>query len=112
MNNLTVFVNDQPVFEYDRNSELDESRLNFLDKMDADMSHGVKIQGESIAGPSDRQRALFVAMNLIKGLQQENQAVIQASCAYLVNRMPVLVEVHANDQDGKVTIDFVEEKLN
>jgi hypothetical protein len=48
-------------------------------------------------------------MNLIKALQQGNGAVISASCAYLVNRHPALIEVHANDHDRAVKIELIEE---
>ena len=59
--------------------------------------------------PDLRQRARFVAMNLIKAMQQENISSITASCTYLVNRLPGLIEMHASDQDSGVKIDFVEE---
>jgi hypothetical protein len=49
-------------------------------------------------------------MNLIKGLQQENEAIIQASCAYLVNRYPALIEVHVNDDGDAVKIELIEDK--
>ena len=42
MKGLTVFVNDQTVYEYDRSAMLDNAQLEFLDKMDKDMSHGIK----------------------------------------------------------------------
>ncbi len=112
MTDLTLIVNEQPVFNYDRQTELTEEKLSFLENMDRDMSRGVRIRGELIAEPDTHQRAEFVALNLIKALQQDNQAIIQASCAYLVSRLPDLVEVHAKDQDGGVKIELVEQKLN
>ena len=48
-------------------------------------------------------------MNLIKALQQGNEAVITASCVYLVNRHPALTEVHVNDHDNTVKIELIEE---
>ena len=107
MNKLSIFVNQEVVFEYDRDDILDEQKMSFLDKMDADMDRGIKIQGEMITGANTQQRARFVAMNLIKALQQENNAAIAVSCAYLSNRDPSLLEVHANDHDNTVAIEFV-----
>ena len=112
MNNLTIFVNDQAAFECDREIAIDEDRLAFLDKMDSDMSRGIKIQGELIQTPDAEQRAKFIVMNLIKALQQDNQAVIQVSCAYLVNRLPGLVEVQVNEVGSKIDIELVLEQLN
>jgi hypothetical protein len=109
MNKLAVLVNDELVFEFDRKSAFDEQQLAFLDKMDRDMESGIRIQGESIVNPDAQQRARFVVMNLIKALQQDNQAVISASCAYLVNRHPEIIEVHADDDAGAVKIEIIEE---
>ena len=105
---LTVFINDEIAYEYDRDMLLDEQRLAFLDRMDSDMNRGLKIQGELIANPDVQQRGRFVAMNLIKALQQNNEAVIAASSAYLINRIPALVEVRVNDHGNTVKLDLVQ----
>jgi hypothetical protein len=110
MNKLAVLVNDEIVFEFDRNLTFEEQQLDFLDKMDGDMESGIKIHGELVADPDSQQRATFIAMNLIKALQQDNEAAISASCAYLVNRFPGLIEVHANDHGNAVKIELIEEK--
>lgn len=106
---LTVFANDDIVYEYDKDKTLDEKQLAFLDKIDGDMERGIKIQGELIPVPDKKQRATFVAMNLIKALKQDNNAIISASCAYLTHRLPALIEVRAKDQGNMVTIELVEE---
>lgn len=109
MNKLTVFINDEVAHECDREMVLEPEQLQFLDKMDSDMDRGMKIQGELISSPDDKQRATFVAMNLIKGLQQDNDAAKTSSCAYLVSRLPGLVEVRASDHENTIKIDLVEE---
>ena len=112
MNKLAIFVNDEIVFEFDRDLTFKEQQLAFFDKMDSDMESGIKIHGELLVNPDSQQRATFVVINLIKALQQGNEAVISASCAYLVNRYPALIEVHANDDVNMVKIELVEEKTN
>ena len=108
MNLLSVFINDQPAFEYDCSTVLAEEQLEFLDRMDADMDRGFRIHGEMILGPDAKQRATFVAMNLLKALQQEDHARIRVSCAYLSSRLPHVVEVHARDQGNRIDIEFTE----
>jgi hypothetical protein len=108
MKKLTVFVNGQVACECEREQDLDPEQLKYLDKMDSDMDRGVKIQGELIAEPNDQQRAVFVAMNLIKALQHDNNAARRVSCAYLVKRLPDLVEVRASDQENTIRIELVE----
>ncbi|MDH5407423.1 MAG: hypothetical protein OEY00_02305 [Gammaproteobacteria bacterium] len=109
MNNLTLFVNDEAVFECDRESDFETEKLAFFDKMDNDMARGVKIQGELISEPDQQTRARFVVMNLIKGIKQENHAVIQSSSAYLMSRMPDLHEVRVSEEGSKIVIEFVED---
>lgn len=109
MNNLQIFVNNEIVFEFDRNFIIDDDQLAFLDRMDSDMSRGIKIQGESLQNPDAHQRATFVCMNLIRALKQDNEGIRTASCAYLVNRLPKLTEVHVNDHENTIKVDFVEE---
>lgn len=109
MSDLSVFINEQLVFEYDRSTKLDDKQLGFLDKMDLDMERGFRIHGELITRPDSKQKATFVAMNLLKALQQENDAKIAVSCAYLTSRLPHAVELHARDQDNRINIEFIEE---
>ena len=109
MNKIVVIINDENVYEFDKNSQLDDQQLKFLDKMDSDMDQGIKIKGELILDPDHVQRAHFVAMNLIKALQQENETMISASCAYLANRFNALREVHLKKSNGTIEVELVEE---
>lgn len=106
---LSIFANDKLIYEFDKARELDERQIAFLDKMDGDMGRGIKIQGELILEPDKKQRATFVAINLLKALKQDNNAIIAASCAYLSQRLPALIEVRAKDHGNTVAIELVEE---
>jgi hypothetical protein len=110
MSKLAVFINNEIVFEFNRDLTFSDQQLAFLDKMDSDMNMGIKMHGELLTNPDSQQRATFVAMNLIKALQQDNEAVKSSSCAYLVSRMPALVELHANDHGNTVKIELIEEE--
>lgn len=110
MKSLTFHINDEIAYECDRQTTLDTSQLGFLDKMDSDMNRGFKINGQLCSEPDLKQRARFVTMNLLKALQQDNQSVIAASCAYLTQRLPALVEIHIKrQQNNPIEIEFVEE---
>jgi hypothetical protein len=109
MNKLNLYINDQLTFKYDRSTQLDDKQQAFLDNMDKGMDSGFRIHGEMIAKPDVKQKATFVTMNLLKALQQEDEARILVSCAYLVSRLPHVVEVHARDQEDHIMIEFVEE---
>ena len=109
MKKLTLFINDQVAYECDRDMVLAQEQLKFLDKMDSDMDRGVKIQGELITNPDEKQRATFVIMSLIRALQQDNDAATYSSCAYLVKRLPNVLEIRASDQENTIDIELVEE---
>lgn len=109
MKKLTLLINGEVAHECDREPDLTPDQLRFLDKMDTDMDRGLKIHGELIASPDQKQRATFVVMNLIKALKQDNHAAISVSCAYLANRLSSLVEVHANDLEKSIGIELIEE---
>ena len=111
INKLSIFISNENVFEFDRKLLLVDEQLAFLDKIDSDMDKGIKVNGELLASPDKQQRATFIAMNLLKALQQENDAIITASCVYLLNRFPRLIEVHANNHDKTINIDLIEEDL-
>ncbi len=106
MSKIILLVNDQIAFDFVKDESLDEEQLNFLDKMDSDMSKGIKINGELFKNPDKIQRAEFTAMNLIRALQQENKTVIAASCAYISNRLPEVHEVHVSDLNSGVAVEF------
>ena len=107
MNNLTFYIDDEVVYEHDENISLEQQQLDFLDSMDADMKKGIKIRGELTIDPDLQQRSTFVVMNLIKALQQENDAVISVSCAYLISRHPELTAVHINNNDDTMSVVLV-----
>ena len=109
MDFLNIIINDQLAFEYDRSTLLDDKQLAFIEQMNRDMNRGIRMYGDLITEPDSKQKARFVAMNLLKGLQQEDNARIEVCCAYLISRLPHVVEMHARDLDGRVNIEFIEE---
>lgn len=107
MNKILLLVNNQVAFDFDKVVTLEKNQLSFLDKMDADMAKGVKINGQSISEPDKNQRATFVVMNLIRALQQENETVVTASCSYIANRLPDIEEVHVNEHESGIKVVFI-----
>ena len=81
---MDIYINGEATFEYNNSnisSSLDAEKITFLDKMDLDMNSGIRVNDKLINNPDEKQRATFVAMNLIKGFLQDNGAVIASSCA-------------------------------
>ncbi len=104
---LYVELNGTQVIEYDRNVRLPGHQRQFLDKMDADMSEGIELAGQSISEPDPVQRAQFVAIQLMTALQDNEEGLIAAACAYLANRYPEMRRVVAREQGDNVSLDLV-----
>jgi len=101
---LEIFLNKTIMMEYDRNTRLPGKQREFLDRMDFDMDEGIYFDGKSYDNPDASQRGKYVAMKLIQALQTNNHGMINAMCAYLVNRLPTLNQVSAEESSGEVTI--------
>lgn len=54
MNKLAVFVNNEMVFEFDRDLTFEDQQLAFFDRMDSDMESGIKIHGELLLNPASQ----------------------------------------------------------
>ena len=104
---LTVFINDDPVIEYDRDMRLPGKQRQYLDKMDTDMDGGFELSGERIETPDDKDRAKFVAMTLVHSIEADNEPMIVATCAYLATRQASLKEVRANADGDNMMMDLV-----
>lgn len=104
---LLILRNGTTVLEYDRNIRLPGHQRQFLDKMDADMSTGIKLAGQAIQEPDPIQRAQFVAVQLMSALQQDEEGLIAATCAYLANRYPEMRKVVATEQGDNISLDLV-----
>lgn len=104
---LYIELNGASVIEYDRNIRLPGHQRSFLDKMDEDMSEGFELAGQTIEAPSPVQRAQFVAIQLLNAMQQDEEGLIAATCAYLASRYPDMRKVVAKEQGDNVSLDLV-----
>jgi hypothetical protein len=102
-----VLINGEPHIEYDRDRILPEPQQLYLDRMDDRMSSGIELGGVKVDSPDALQRAQFVAIQVIEGLQEGNEPVIAASCAYLASRMPDLTQVKAQLVDEGYSVELV-----
>jgi hypothetical protein len=104
---FVILVNDEAQLEYHRGKALSAQQRAYLERMDRQMDAGVPLGGVSIEKPDDLQRAQFVALQVLKGLQQGNEALIAAGCAYLARRLPDLTQVKARLVEGGFSVELV-----
>jgi len=104
---LAVLVNDELQVKYDRTTALPAHQLQYLERMDRRMDDGIRLGVDWVERPDAMQRAKFVALHLIESLQQANDAVIAASCAYLADRLPGLKQIRAKMLGTGFSVDLV-----
>jgi energy-converting hydrogenase Eha subunit B len=80
--------------------------------MELDMDGGFELNGEMIASPDKSQRASYVAMSLLYGIETENNDMVSIACAYLANRLPDLKQIRAIEKGQDVTLDFIFDEIN
>ena len=104
---LTILVNDEPQLEYDRSKRLPEAQQEYLERMDKRMNGGIQLGGAPVDSPDTLQRAQFVAIQVIEGLQDGNESLVAAACAYLASRMPDLTQVKAKLVEEGYSVELV-----
>lgn len=104
---LSVYVNDNKILEYDKNTRHPGKQRQYLEGMDLDMDKGIELSGESIATPDKMQRAKYVAMGLLFGFHSGNESIVSATCAYLANRVPELKQIRATEQGEEIMLDLI-----
>mgnify|MGYP001829230828 CR=1 FL=1 len=104
---LTIVINGEAHLEYDRSKPLPEAQRDYLVRMDERMDAGVQLGGADVDQPDALQRAQFVAIQVIEGLQAGNDALVAAACAYLASRMPDLTQVKARLVDSGFSAELV-----
>jgi len=104
---LTVLIDNQSQLEFDRSRALPDKQLAYLDRMDAQMDSGIRLGDDLVEQPDSLRRAQFVATQLIDALQQGDEALVAASCAYLAQRLPDLKQVKALLLEGGFSVELV-----
>jgi hypothetical protein len=104
---LVVVLDGVSQLEYMRATPLAEPQRQYLDRLDARMDGGIGLAGRHIAAPNPLQRAQFIALQLLQAVQDGNEEIAAASCAYLANRIPDLKQVRATTRGGLLSFDLV-----
>ena len=109
---LSIYINEKKIIDYDRNTRQPGKHRQFFDGMDLDMDEGIKMNGEMINSPDKMQRAHYVAMSLLYGIEKKSEGMINSTCGYLVNRLPQLKQIRATEIDVDVTLDLIFDEVD
>lgn len=109
---LRVVLNGSEIHEYEKSTRHPGKQRELLDNMDLDMDEGIEIDGNIISSPDKMQRAQYVAMSLLYGIQMNSEGLVTAACGYLVTRLPELKQIRAVENDEVVTMDLIFDEEN
>ncbi|MDT8386168.1 MAG: hypothetical protein RQ736_01535 [Thiogranum sp.] len=107
---LAILLDGELQLKYDRSTGLPEHQLQYLERMDQQMTEGIRLGVDWVEQPDLMQRAKFVALHLVASLQHGNDALIAASCAYLAERLPELKQVRAKMLGTGFSVELVFDK--
>jgi hypothetical protein len=107
---LTVVLNGESRLQYDRGRTLSDNQAEYLDRMDERMDAGIELDGAYVPVPDSRQRARFVAMQLVNALVCEDEPRTAAMTGYLASRLPDLQQIVIRLEEGEAEIDLVFDK--
>jgi len=107
MSILVAVVNGDSEIEYDRSKPLAERQLSYLEKMDEKMDMGIPSGQGNIFAPDQKQKAQFVADQLMMAIKTDDEQLISASMAYLATRLPELKQVTSKEKDGQQQITLI-----
>lgn len=111
-NLLSVYINGNKILDYDKTARQPGQQRKFLDGMELDMDEGIELNGEMIDSPNQMQRANYVAMSLIYGIEKNSEGMISATCGYLASRLPELKQIRAIEDGAEITLDLIFNEVN
>jgi len=111
-NQLSVYLNGTKVLDYDKNTRQPGKQRQFLDGMDLDMDEGIELNGEIVDSPNKMQRANYVAMSLLYGIEKNSEGMISATSGYLANRFPELKQIRSIEHGDEITMDLIFNEVN
>ena len=106
-NQLSIFINGTKVLAYDKDTRLPGKQRQFIDAMDLDMDEGIALNDEMIPSPDKMQRANYVVMNLLYGIEKKNDGMISSTCRYLAHRLPELKQIRATEKGNEITMELI-----
>ncbi len=105
-----VSLNSSKVLEYFRDRELTNKQIHDLEKAEKKLTSGIYFAGKFISSPSPQEKAVFMANQLAMALDEDNEAALAISCAYLATRYPDLKQLKLTNHEGQLSIELINDK--
>lgn len=107
---LVIVINSKKAFEYYRDRPLSRKQINDLEKAGHKLNQGLRIGREFIQSPTDADKALFIARQLVFAIQHDDDGRIAFLCALLACRYPQLKQLKISIREDQVSIELINDK--
>ena len=107
---LVIVINSKKAFEYYRDRPLSRKQTNDLEKASHKLNQGIHIGEKFIASPTDADKALFIANQLVFAIQHNDDGQIAFLCAFLASRYPKLKQLKISTREGQISIELINDK--
>ncbi len=104
---LAIYRNGVLAHEFDKRAALERMQFAYVQRMDADMDRGIRLNGEQIRSPDQAQRNRFVIGQLLNALGINDSRSIVMLCRYLAQHMPDLDIIRIADDGDESHVDLV-----
>ena len=107
---FVVVLNSEKILEYYRDRPLSDQQLLAIEATNKKLDQGIQVSGQWIEHPTDSDKAIFMASQLISSLLAENDARTAISCAFLATQYPNLKQLRAASQQDHISIELINDK--
>ena len=107
---FVVVINSKKEIEYLRDRQLSIKQSTDLEKMDSILNQGLTLDGQTIASPSNSDKAIFIANELYKSLIKNNDAMTALTCAYLATRYQDLKQLKITTHENRVSLELINDR--
>lgn len=104
---LVFVINETPEIEFQRSVALSQAQLNDLDALDKKMDKGIELGSDTISAPNQRDRATYIANQLVNAYTQGQESIAALCLTYLGQRLPQLLQIKAEIHSDRVSIQLI-----
>jgi hypothetical protein len=104
---LEIYRNGVMAYEFDKRAGLERMQFAYVQRMDADMDRGIRLNGEPIRSPGQAQRNQFVIGRLLEALGVGDSRDIAMLCRYLAQHAPNLDTIRVEEDGDEYHVELV-----
>lgn len=105
---LVIYRNSEQVYRFDKREGLARMQFAYVQRMDADMDRGIRLDGERILDPDHAQRTRFILGQLLEAVSVNDSRGIAMLCRWLAQHVPLLDAIRIEDDgdDYRVELEY------